>query len=166
MIEWKPVNGFEDYYLVSTSGDVYSIRRKRAMSTFVSCGYAQVELNVGGVATKHLVHRLVAETFIPNPENLPQVNHADGNKLNNNVDKLEWCTRSENMKHALKYGLAQTMGSTHPTSKLTEQDVKYIKSFYKKRDSEHGLSALGRRFGVDHKTIWFIVNGVTWRTVK
>ena len=165
---WEAVKGFEDYYLVSQKGLVYSIRRKKLLSPFRSrsCGYDQFEFNVNGTATKHLTHRLVAEAYIPNPNNLPCVNHKDGNKLNNDVSNLEWCSYQENMYHASKTGLLHTIGSKNPASKLTEEDVKYIRSVYKKGDLEYGSSALGRKFCVDHKAIWSIVNGVTWRSVK
>lgn len=162
---WDAAKGFEDYYLVSTDGKVYSIRSNKLLSPFVSSGYLQVEFNVNGSVTKQLVHRLVAETYLPNPNKLPCVNHKDGNKLNNDLSNLEWCTYKENMKHASKHGLLKTIGSNNPASKLTEDDVRYIKSVYKKGDLEYGSSALGRKFGVDHKVIWSIVNGVTWRMV-
>jgi hypothetical protein len=69
-------------------------------------GYKIVNLKVDGKQHNHLVHRLVAASFVPNPENKKFVNHIDGNKLNNEVSNLEWCTRSENMKHANEIGLA------------------------------------------------------------
>lgn len=70
-------------------------------------GYYSVDLYSGGKRIKRRVNRLVANAFIPNPNNLPEVNHKDGNKLNNTVDNLEWVTKSENMKHAFKTGLAK-----------------------------------------------------------
>ena len=163
---WEGVKGCEKYYLISPDGLVYSVRNKKLLSPFVSSGYRQVELNLNGVATKHLIHRMVAEAYLPNPEGLPCVNHKDGDKLNNRADNLEWCSYSENMIHASKHGLLATIGSNNPASKLKEDDVNYIKSVYKKGDLEYGSSALGRKFGVDHKVIWAIVNGVTWRVVS
>lgn len=125
----------------------------------------KIELNLNGKSKKYLIHRLVAQTYLLNPNNLPCVNHKDGNKLNNDVDNLEWCDYSENMGHVSKTGLLHTKGSNNPRSKLTEEDVKYIRLVYKKGDKEFGLSSLGRKFGVDHKAIWSVVNGVTWRDV-
>ncbi len=165
---WEAVKGFEEYYRVSPTGAVYSVRSNRLIKPFRSrmCGYIQFEFNVDGVATKHLAHRLVADAYLPNPSNLPCVNHKDGDKLNNCVENLEWCTYAENMKHAFENNLAKTKGSNNPASKLTEDQVRCIKSTYRKGDVEHGSVALGKRFGVDHKTILAIVNGRTWRDVQ
>ena len=76
---------------------------------------------------RYFVHRLVAEKYIPNPENKPQVNHKDGNKLNNHVDNLEWMTNLENRKHALDNRL-HLQGEDCPWSKLTSSDVSFIRS--------------------------------------
>lgn len=162
---WEPVLGFEDFYLISPNGEVYSIRNNRILSNFISCGYKQIELNVHGKSCKKLIHRLVAESYIPNPYGLPCVNHIDGDSLNNNVSNLEWCTYSENMKHASEHGLLHTIGENNKSSKLTENDARYIRSVYKKGDPEYGTSALGKRFGVDHKAIHSLVAGKTWRNV-
>jgi len=74
----------------------------------------------------HPLHRLVAEHFIPNPDELPQVNHKDGNRYNNTVDNLEWCSSSHNVKHAYDTGLKTNNGMKNPFRKLTEEDVKAI----------------------------------------
>lgn len=159
---WKAVKGYEGCYMVSQNGEIFSIRSNKSIRPFVSSGYFQIELNRLGKAKKYLVHRIVAEAFIPNPNNLPCVNHKDGNKLNNNVSNLEWCTFSENMVHASRNGLLKTLGSNNPASKLTESQVNWIKRNYRKGDKVFGQSALGKRFGVDHKTIAAIVEGRTW----
>lgn len=65
----------------------------------------QINLSFQGKQKTFLIHRLVAEVWIPNPHNKPQINHKDGNTLNNKVDNLEWCTQSENIIHAYKHGL-------------------------------------------------------------
>ena len=72
------------------------------------------------------LHRLVAEHFIPNPDKLPQVNHKDGNRYNNAVSNLEWCTSRHNIKHAYANKLKTNNGSYNPNSKLTESDVRKI----------------------------------------
>lgn len=98
---WKTVK--EDPTLqVSNFGRVKSFRRNKVEGkilngTLTSNGYLKVLLSCG---KQKRVHRLVAQTFIPNPNNLPQVNHIDGNKLNNAVDSLEWCTAQQNIQHS------------------------------------------------------------------
>lgn len=83
-------------YLISKNGDVFSVRNQRQLSTYIGdTGYVKVKI---AKKTK-LVHRLVAETYIENPNNLPQVNHIDNNRLNNNVENLEWVTNAGNAHH-------------------------------------------------------------------
>ena len=105
----KDIPGYEGLYSISTSGIVYSHRRSTAMKQFKNFGgYMQVTLCVNRCRQTLSVHRLVALTFIPNPYGLPQVNHIDGNKQNNRVDNLEWCSQSENMQHAYETGLVKS----------------------------------------------------------
>lgn len=100
---WKDIKGFEGIYQVSNYGRIKSIiRYKRIMKTGLNRGgYLQICLT-DSKHKKHTirVHRLVAENFLENREEKQQVNHIDGNKLNNRVSNLEWCTQSENMQHA------------------------------------------------------------------
>ena len=99
-----PVVGFEDLYEISSKGRVSNYRK--ILSPFVNnSGYQVIDLNINGIRVKKLVHRLVAETFLENPLNKKEVNHKDGNKLNNSKENLEWTTSSENKKHALQTGL-------------------------------------------------------------
>lgn len=101
---WKPVPGFEGLYMVSQLGGVYSTRSRRRLSP-TKTGYAIVTLYKDGKSTSRAVHRLVAEAFLPNPDNLQIVNHKDGNKQNNRLENLEWCTQKENVAHAIKMGV-------------------------------------------------------------
>ncbi len=100
----KSIERYESY-LISINGDVFSTKRNKYLTKSFNGGYAKVIIKVNGVSHNKLVHRLVAQAFIPNPENKPQVNHKDGDKSNNNVFNLEWCTASENNIHAHKMGL-------------------------------------------------------------
>lgn len=110
--EFVPIHGFSDY-LIDTNGNVYSTKSKRFLKCTNRKGYVKVTLCTNGVTKDFSLHRLVASTFIPNPNNLPQVNHIDGNKLNNNVSNLEWCTSSQNIKHAYDNGIGRKHWGPH-----------------------------------------------------
>lgn len=104
MIEYKTINGFEDY-IISSDGRVYNktTNTLRAPTSNKSGkGYLYVDLYNRGKHKRFYIHRLVAFAFIPNKENKPYINHKDGNPKNNNVDNLEWCTPLENVEHASK----------------------------------------------------------------
>ena len=100
---WKDVVGFEGLYKVSNKGRVLGAR-KMLSSSSNGTGYQKVALFMGKKCCMRYVHRLVAQAFIPNPENKPEVNHKDRNKSNNCVDNLEWLTEKENFRHALSNG--------------------------------------------------------------
>ena len=113
MEEWKDIKGYEGKYQVSNIGNVKSLNYNHThKEKILKLGkadsffkYCTVDLFKDGKHNRHFVHRLVAQEFIPNPNNLPQVNHKDGNKLNNKVTNLEWITQSENVKHAYETNL-------------------------------------------------------------
>jgi hypothetical protein len=102
---WKPVVGYEGLYEVSIYGEIKSIKTGKLLKPRLSTGYAMVALWNNGLRKDLKIHRLVAIAYIKNPMNKPQVNHIDGNKLNNELSNLEWVTNSENLKHAYKNGL-------------------------------------------------------------
>lgn len=118
---WRDIKGYEGIYQVSNLGNIKSLERKvphvnhgkmktmlvkeKIMKFSITKGYYTVKLCKDNKYSCKRVNRLVAETFIENKENKLEVNHKDGNKLNNRVDNLEWCTRSENELHAYKTGL-------------------------------------------------------------
>lgn len=104
---WKDIEGYEGYYQISNQGKVlslnYCLRGYSALLTpkINKRGYAWVELRKNGTRKPMLIHRLVAQAFIENPNNYPLINHKDENPLNNNADNLEWCTHSYNVKYSL-----------------------------------------------------------------
>ena len=118
-MNWVKIKGYEDFYEISSSGEIRSkdrtvtdkIGRTRSWKgktlnpNIAPNGYYRVSFSINRNRKQFYVHRLIAEHFIPNPDNLPQVNHIDGNKLNNSLDNLEWVTVQDNVIHAYKNGL-------------------------------------------------------------
>lgn len=114
----KDIPAYEGYYKISDTGEVLScerlgtdgrkIKNRLISGGMFSNGYKYVCLRKDGINHNLLIHRLVAEAFIPNPENKPVVNHKDGNKLNNTVQNLEWVTQGENLYHAVEIGLIES----------------------------------------------------------
>ena len=147
-------------YSVSRNGDVFGPSKKVLKGFIHPTGYKQYCLG-GGDCSK--AHRLVAEAYIPNPENKPEVNHINGDKLDNRVDNLEWVTHLENMQHAVKSGLHKLpFGDKSRRAILNSKQVKYIKEVYIPRHAEFGQSALGRKFGVTNSCIWRVVHESNW----
>lgn len=120
-------------------------------------GYCRVPLSRNNKAVAFLVHRLVADSFIPNPNNFSIVNHLDGNKSNNTVENLEWCTVQQNAIHARDNGLT-AIRDRHPRAILTSEKVSII------RNSSERATVLARRFGVKPVTISAIRHNRIWKT--
>lgn len=98
---------FFNYYDVTPDGRVFSFRSgKELLGCVDSDGYKKVSPRINGVKYQLKIHRLVAIKYLPNPNNLPQVNHKDGNKFNNHVENLEWCNAKHNINHAHQTGLS------------------------------------------------------------
>lgn len=128
---WLPVVGYEELYKVSSLGRVYSNYYNKIMRPTKCSGYLAVILRKDKIPKLKQVHRLVAEAFVENPEVKSEVNHKDGNKTNNHVDNLEWATRSENQRHAIKTGLRR-VGGQLPFSKSVDcfdMDGNFVKTY-------------------------------------
>ena len=149
-------------YAITEQGEVYSAKTKKYLKHSTSnTGYLTVYVD----GKNRLLHRLLAETFIPNPDNLPCVNHKDGNKLNNELNNLEWCTYGDNERHAYRTGLkhcGDRKGDKAFNRKLTSDQVAYIKKVYKKGDSTYGGRALAKIFNVSESCISSIMLGHSW----
>lgn len=170
---WLPVKGFKNY-LISNTGRVQSLprtvafgsgRRKVAGRFFGDSvdpsGYSKVSLSENGVVHKRWTHRLVAESFIPNPSQLPEVNHVNGNKLDNCVNNLEWVSRSSNMQHAHRTGLIDNRGANHGMAKLTDSDVATIR-LYRGKVSQRECAS---KFGISQQWVSSIQRGLAWGQV-
>ncbi len=148
---WKDIKGYEGLYQVSNYGKVKSLKRnnEKILKVFSDNNYLNVDLFKNKKKRRYKVHRLVAIAFIPNIDKKTEVNHIDGDKENNFVGNLEWCTSSENMQHAFKTGLAKVnknmqgrFGKNHPNSKSVNQytlDNVFIKSWESTKNIEREL---------------------------
>ena len=99
----KNIKGYEGLYGITTEGDVWSYRRKKFLKPGVNNdGYLYINLSKNGKYKSYTIHRLVAEAYIPNPENLPEINHKDENKTNNCLQNLEWCDHKYNINYGTR----------------------------------------------------------------
>lgn len=169
---WKGIVGYEELFSVSNRGKIFSKRTDKILKqNLVARSYNACITKLNGRNGTNLVlkvHREVAKAFIPNPDNLPFVNHKDGDKLNNNVSNLEWVTPRENIIHALDNGLAtidHLLQINKDNRKLSDDDVRFVRLNYKAKDRTLGTRALARKYGVTHGVIMDILNGKTYLDV-
>lgn len=166
--EWRDIKGFEGAYQVSSYGRVKSLTRFIVRSDGVRYlakgkiikpvtdryGYLIKTLTYEGRRRATKIHRLVAEHFIDNPANLTDVNHLDGNKVNNHISNLEWASREGNMHHAWRLGLMERVRKNAGKSsqcKLTSEQLLDIK---RRRASGDTLKILAAKYNVSITTIW------------
>lgn len=150
------------YIKSSYRGDY--LTKLRQISVNLNAEYPQLEAHLEGKRKTAKLHRLLAETFIPNPDNLPQVNHKDGDKFNHSLENLEWVSASENVRHSYQIGLASNRGNKHPRRILDEEQVASIKILIELCNPSN--MELAETFGVHHSTISKIRSGKLWGHVN
>lgn len=152
-----------DVYTIDTDGVVFNVTKGFALrGTSISKNNRYVKIHVG--PKFYPLHRLVAQHFIPNPDDLPQVNHIDGNRYNNTISNLEWCSASENVKHAYSTGLKSNHGELNPVSKLTESDVRRIWAMRKSNLTARQIrDRLGLQVSVD--AVKLVRTGKNWASL-
>ena len=173
---WKPILGYEDYYIISSLADVRSLDRVMvrkngslysskgcAMKSFIGDnGYEMVSLRNGsGKGKIKRVHRLLAYAFLPRVKGKDFINHKNGIKKDNRIINLEWCNKSENTSHAYQIGILE-VGENHHYAKLTIQDVVAIKSLLNAGKKQREIA---EQFGVIQQTISHINTGKNWNHV-
>lgn len=166
--EWRDIKGYEGIYKVSNLGGVkknvnqeWFVRK----SSILKSGYAAIQLRKGKEKQMFRVHRLVALAFIPNPENKSDVNHIDGDKLNNCLENLEWATRLENMKHASEKRL-MPHGVKNTSTKLNDQKIREIRSLRKTNPKQYTYKKLSEIYKVNTSSIGFILTNKIWQHVQ
>lgn len=167
--EWVDIKGFEGYYQCNSLGEIRSIDRlvnhwqggkcfkkgKVLTPSLNRKGYAMVGLSVNGIGGLKSVHRIIAGTFIPNPENKSQINHINGIKTDNRAENLEWCSQSENQIHAFSTGLNKgsmlnRTWENHPRSILTIDGAELAANMKK---SGMTISEVAKEFNVSYRTM-------------
>lgn len=158
----KDIPGYEGLYAVTTDGRVWSYSKKDYLKTQLSYnGYVWLKLSLNGKSKTKRVHRLVAATYIPNPQAKPCVNHLDGNKKNNDLSNLEWVTNQENTDHAKANNLFNVArGEKAGPSKLRDKDVIAIRLKHKQGRS---VGSLAWEYNLVHNGIKGIITGRTWK---
>jgi hypothetical protein len=154
-------------YTTTDKGEVIIVQTGKKMKPFLSgAGYQAVKLWDGKKTHHRYVHRLVAMQYCQGMLPSTEVNHIDGNKLNNRASNLEWVTKSANMKHAYAIGLNKPSpqpGSKHGNSKLIEKDISDIRELHKGGLS---LGKIAKQYPVTKATIWKICTGMSWGHVN
>jgi hypothetical protein len=175
--EWRDVKGYEGLYQVSNYGRVKSLERTEKFGEFShrtfksvikkqremtkGVGYLITDLSKKRIQKTISIHRLVAENFILNPFSKKEVNHKDGNKLNNQVLNLEWVTPKENIAHAISNGKIDKRGEKSNFSKLTSKKVIQIR----KLKGKFSHQKISEKFKVSRANISIILQGKTWKHI-
>lgn len=169
---WKDIPGYEGLYQVSTYGRIKALERMRKNNRLrkeyilknhnYKNGYKKITLCDSSMKEKRFfVHRLVAMTFIDNPNHLPIINHKDENPSNNNVYNLEWCTYQYNVTYGGR--IRKISGENNKQHKLTKRQVEEIRNNYRFNTHGYGQVSLAKQYGVSRRTIQNILNGKKWK---
>lgn len=163
MNEFKDIPGYS-YYSVDVKGNVKSNRRGRLLTPQKNKhGYMCVHLSIDGLDKLHTVHRAVALAWLPNPDNKPQVNHIDGDKTNNVLSNLEWCTASENIVHSVETGLQPIHDcDDHYAATFTDEQVHDICKLM--QDGARNKD-IAKTYNANIKTISNIRQGTRWKPI-
>lgn len=171
---WKDIKGYEGYYQISNLGRVkgllrivdHSLTKKYIVKSIIrkndllNSGYVIINLAKNGIVRKFIIHRLVAQSFIQNPEKKSEINHKNGIKKDNRVENLEWCTRSENCKHSFDIGLSKR-GEDHYKTKLTEKQVIKIK----RNKNNLTVTEMAKKYHVTYECIRKIIKNYNWKHI-
>ncbi len=175
---WQDIPGYESIYQASTIGNIKSLARKDRHGYFrkekilkptnqTSRKYLRVTLRKNNIRKHWSVHRLVLMTFIPNINNKPEVNHKDGNIQNNCIENLEWCTRQENLIHAVKTNLrVYKYGNAHFGHKLNEAQVLKLRKYSKYIKLSRLVKHYKKLYKVHKTTILKAISGANWTYLK
>lgn len=150
-------------YIITKQGSIISKYTSEQLYVHVNKkGYNFVRLYVDGKSKTYLVHRLVAELYVDNPDNKPEVNHKDGNKSNNNDWNLEWVTGQENVDHAVETGLIP-IGNARPNAKFSDEVIKEIRQI---RNLGWTYKHIAAYLNCSYQTIEKICKRKTYKHVK
>lgn len=167
--EWRPVVGYEGLYEVSNAGQIKRVaggsgsKPGRILKNQLKRGYHQIGLYLDGALKWHAVHKLVAEAFIELKKPGLQINHKDGNKLNNSPENLEWVTSAENHAHRRQYLGMSNKGKRNGRTILTASQVLEIRDIYD--SGNHSWAKIAEPYGVHPTTIGAIVKRRNWKHI-
>ena len=152
-----------DRYITTKSGITRLHKGRLRCTKFNNRGYEMITINVCGNEKTCLIHRLVAIAFIPNIDNLPEVNHIDNTKCHNYASNLEWTTSKENHEHAVVNGFRNQYGENGVNSKLTNADVIKIREMYE--SGKYKRRELAIEFGVSNSSIGRIIRKDSYKNI-